>query len=919
MIGKTFGHYKIFSQLGSGGMGVVYEAEDTTLGRRVALKFLPEQYSQNPASLERFLREARSASALNHPNICTIYAAEQFDNTWVIAMELLEGSTLGQLIVDGTLNTDRILDIAIQVSDALDVAHAHGIVHRDIKPANIFVTRKSVVKVLDFGLAKLAVDRHAVAQTIGATAADPTSYLTSPGMAVGTAAYMSPEQARGEDLDGRSDLFSFGSVLYEMCTGRLPFEGTTSPVIFAGILERDPLPPEQVNPNISPKLSEIICKSLEKDRDLRYQTAAELRGDFKRLRRDTTGRAPTATPSTAATAAYPAAHPISAVTAASRVSQNTPVATGSPSSAQVLIGEAKRHKAGLIASIVVAVVVLAGLGYFGFKKLSQKPAGTPGQQMSIERLTNSGRVDGGTSISPDGKYVVYQMIEGGKSSLWLRQIVTSSSVKLLPDSDIGYGPTTFSPDGNFVYFTQQNSDAPDSLYVVPTLGGTPKKIFDNINGPIAFSPDGKQFAFVRELVKEGLSTIAIANTADGSVVKTVISSKVGEQWFGGSGLSWSADGKLIAVPLITNDSEGYHEGVGVVDMAGKLTPLIPKLSGQVGRMIWLNDGSGLVFPASLAIGSRNKQVFLVSYPDAQVRRITNDLNGYGTSSFGMTADDSTIVTIQNAITSNIFVSDLNGSNAKQLTQDQIAGTQGVAGGSGKIAYNSDASGTSSMWVTDENGGTPVLVSPPKDFTQTPTMSPDGKHVAYLCLHDNKLNIWVADTDGNNIRALTSSNADLNPIFGDNDTVYYQHIDNGRIQYNRISLSGGEPTKVSSLHLVYLRPSHKGDRLFVDYFDDAVSKARIGIMSKEGKILNTFEMPVTSSNPIWSPDDTAILYTNTVNNITNIWKMDLNGQHPQQLTHYDKDMIFSYWVLPNGKLLMAQGHVHSDAILIRNFR
>lgn len=924
MIGKTIGHYKILSQLGSGGMGVVYEAEDTTLGRHVALKFLPDQYSQNPASLDRFLREARSASALNHPSICTIYAAEQYDNTWMIAMEMLEGSTLAQLIADRTLTTDRIIDIGIQVSDALDVAHAHGIVHRDIKPANIFVTKKGIVKVLDFGLAKLAVDRHAVAQTIGATAGDPASYLTSPGMAVGTAAYMSPEQARGEDLDGRSDLFSFGAVLYEMATGKVPFEGSTSAVIFAGILEREPLHPQEISPQIPSKFAEIICKSLEKDRDLRYQTAAELRGDFKRLRRDTAGRVGVASsPSSSATAAYPHVDAHSGFTSQSTAAaQRQPVAApAAPSSASVLIGEAKRHKTGVTLALLFLVIVVAAGGWALWSQLHHPTVRKSGQQMSITRLTNSGKIEGSANISPDGKYVVYEMTDNGKSSLWLRQIVTSSSVKLLPDSNVGYGATTFSPDGNFVYYIWAPQSEPNNaLYVVPTLGGTPRKILSNIAGPITFSPDGSQFAFIRELPKEGLSTIVIANAAEGTIARTLISSKIFERWFGSNGVSWSADGKLIATPLLTIDKNGYREGIATIDMEGKLTELVPKIPGQVGRIAWLSDGTGLVYTATLQIGDRNRQIFQVSYPGGEISRITNDLNGYGTVSFGVTADNSTIVTIQNSINANLWVSEANGNSGKQLTHDSIAGTQGVQSEGNKIVYTSDASGTPAVWIADQNGGTPSQVSPQKDLANSPSISPDQKHVVYMGLHENKPNIWLSDADGGNARQLTFGNTDLNPVFGDNQTVYFTHLEGGRIYLYRVPTAGGTPTKVSPLQVQGATSSFKGDRLIVSYYDDAESKWRFGIMSpSDGKVLSSFQVPDSAGNPAWTYDDSAISYLNTLNGVTNVWKMDLNGEHPVQLTHYADGLIFNYAWLQDGKLALSRGDNHSDAILIRNFR
>jgi len=275
MINQTISHYRIIGRLGSGGMGVVYEAEDLTLGRKVALKFLPPQLSRDPNALERFMLEARAASALNHPNICTIYAVEKASGEGgeaqsFIAMELLDGQSLEQKLVSGPMPIDRLLDIAIQLADALDAAHAKGIIHRDIKPANIFLTQRGV-KVLDFGLAKLARPELEM-ETIGATQDFPRpANLTSPGSTVGTIAYMSPEQARGEELDTRTDLFSLGTVIYLLATGRMPFAGATSAVVFHAILELNPVPALQLNPMLPPKLQEIIEKLLEKDRELRYQ------------------------------------------------------------------------------------------------------------------------------------------------------------------------------------------------------------------------------------------------------------------------------------------------------------------------------------------------------------------------------------------------------------------------------------------------------------------------------------------------------------------------------------------------------------------------------------------------------------------------------------------------------------------------
>ncbi len=381
MINQTISHYRITGQLGSGGMGVVYEAEDLTLGRKVALKFLPPQLSRDQNALDRFLLEARTASALNHPNICTIYAVENAagdeGNQSFIAMELLDGQNLEQKLSSGQMSTGSLLDIAIQLADALDAAHARGIIHRDIKPANIFLSPRGQVKVLDFGLAKLSRPEMEM-DTIGATMDSPRpTNLTSPGATVGTISYMSPEQARGEELDARSDLFSLGTVIYQMTTGKMPFSGATSAVVFHAILELDPVPPSQLNATIPLKLQEIIEKLLEKDRDLRYQSAADLRGDLKRLKRDTESGRKTRT-SSAVIAAAP----------------NPPVqASGSSekqaSCAPSVAAAVKKNKLGVGAIIAIYAAFIAAAGY-GIYSLVTRSRMLPFQNFSVSKLTDTG-------------------------------------------------------------------------------------------------------------------------------------------------------------------------------------------------------------------------------------------------------------------------------------------------------------------------------------------------------------------------------------------------------------------------------------------------------------------------------------------------------------------------------------------------
>lgn len=907
------GHYSLVSLLGAGGMGAVYLAHDKRLYRKVAIKVLPGDFTRDPTRVQRFQQEARAASALNHPNIVTIYEIDEVDGTHFIAMEYIDGATLRKKIHDEKVPLNKLLQYLAQAAEGLAKAHLAGIVHRDLKPDNIMITCDGYAKVLDFGLAKLIEPQKELGLDSGssevATAILPQHSL--PGMIMGTVGYMSPEQAQGrvKEIDHRSDIFSFGCILYEAATRVKAFAGKDVLDSLHMIVHAPTPQVKDVNPAAPGELQRIVRRCLAKEPDKRYQSIKDVATELDDLRQELKG-----------TAESEYAEPQSGNPGS--ITQSG--AVHSTSSAEYVVSAIKSHKR---AAGIVAVALLLTIGAISlalYKLWPRSDLSLP--SIKVERLTTSGK-PARVAISPDGKYVVYALDEGGQQSLWGRQVATSGNFQIIPPADTEYRALAFTPDGNYINLVTIEKNSVPTLYQKSLLGGTPKKVLANVDGAISYSPDGRQFAFLRNNHPQpGTSALLIAN-ADGTGERILALRKRPEAfaWWAQQNPSWSPDGKTIAC-VIGRDTLGSGPAhVAEVHVAdGTLTPITTKGWYDIRRVAWLQDKGGLlILAADQAPAFNAQQIWHISYPGGEARRITTDIDDYVEMS--LSTDSKSLVAVQSNTLSNIWI--VPNLDASQAVQIKSGGDnqEGVIGLSwtpdGRIVFHSLASGTDDIWIMNGDGSDRRQLTN-ESANYDLKVTPDGRYIVFTSERTGAMNLWRMDLDGGNPKQLTSGESDYGAaITPDSEWVIYNSSSSGKPALWKVSIDGGNATQISQQLAGDLELSPDGKWIATQYRERAATNWRYALIPFEGgDPIKVFDLPGSGQDVRWAPDGRSLMYRDTRDGVTNIWNFPLDGGSPKQLTEFKTDYIYNFKWSPDGKkLVLARGTTTSNVVLIRDFK
>jgi len=911
--GSAISHYRVISPLGSGGMGEVYMAQDETLERAVALKVLPPDLTKNEERVRRFVQEAKSASSLNHPHIVTIYeigqaaprtadsaAEEKSAPLHFIAMELITGETLKQKIHEEKTHLRTLVMYLAQAAEGLAKAHSAGIVHRDLKPENIMINRDGYAKVLDFGLAKLTEEKESSEDLTADLTSSPTRDQTREGAILGTVGYMSPEQVHGKAADHRSDIFSFGCILYEAATRRKPFPAGSPVEIMHKILHDKPAPVEEVNPEVPVALRRVIRRCLAKSPDQRFQSMKDLALELSEI-----------------------AEEYGQLSTSSEEARSLSGVTG-----QALADGRRRGpvlRIGIAAAAVVVSLAGAVLGIYGLRQHPAARADTavPFQNMRMEPLTSRGNVET-AALSPDGRYLANVLKEAGEYSLWVRQVATGSDVQIVPPLPTPFRGLSFSPDENYVYYVNQETGGPgySVLYQVPVLGGTARKILFDVDTAVTFSPDGKKFALMRGYPATGESALVVAN-ADGSGEKKISVLKAPAE-FAYVSPSWSTDGKRIVAAARTSAKENLLEMVAVDPDGGKLVPFGGSRWFSMSALAWVQDGSGVVVTAAEEKGGLFEQVWLVSYPGGEARRITNDLNQY--AGISITADSGTLATTQENHVLNVWVSSRgDAAGAKQVTfgsgkDDAITGVE--AGPGDSVFFTAVQNNGLYVGSLGANGEGRTRLTPVPGLNSRPSTSRDGKVVAFQSLRDDRIpHIWKMDPDGGNPVQITRGAGErLEDVSPDGRWVIHGSRKDAGLY--KVSISGGTPVKLAETTMEGAQFSPDGRWIaYTSYLQgpDRLLRSLVVIPSEGGKPVHTFPHP-DGFGLRWAPKGDALTYFRDVAGVSNLWSQPLDGGPPKQITDFKDGVISSYdWSADGKRIYLSRGSETRDVVLIRDFK